>query len=238
MNVYNTADYIKYHEKFTADLTAAAETEEYFYGNIKVVCETYRSTLKEDGNEYSMESTLMRFFRENKENETGYEKFYECTCNEHFIKPYLYEYGGKKYAFFKKDLYGYVILNLESGEEYGYFPSDVLYPEPLKEGEKPSLKNFGEAFIITSAVILNDILILEGCYWACPYEYRLLSLNDYKTYPLSRKAKISDTIDNGLTVKDNKILARAYDENNKEKTYEFTYSGLAQRLKRSKTYDI
>ena len=222
MNAYGTEDYIKFHERGTADMNTAEDEREYDIGNLKVAYKKYFCTRIIDGNECNLETTLTTFFLDGK-------KICEYTCNEYFMKPYPYKYGGKRFVLFKKDLYGYTILNLETLEEYNYFPSDVLYPDN---------KNFGEAFIITDAIIFKDILIFEGCYWGGPYEYWLLSLKDYKTYPLSIEKKIYNIKNDGLIIDGSSVTILAESQDKKDLTLNFSYEELNTYLKLSKTYDI
>ena len=70
--------------------------------------------------------------------------------------------NGKHYLIFCTDLYGYSVLETESGQEMHYIPACV-HPE---EGQKAE-----EVLIWTSADYdpAHDLLAVTGCIWACPY---------------------------------------------------------------------
>ena len=71
-------------------------------------------------------------------------------------------HNGKHYLIFRTELYGYSVLEVESGQEMHYVPACV-HPE---EGQKAE-----EVFIWTSADYdpHTDLLAVIGCIWACPY---------------------------------------------------------------------
>lgn len=84
---------------------------------------------------------------------------YECDCTDvHDWQNSFYciTLRGKTYLCFRKTLYGFTFLNVDTlKEEYDYFPSQVL------EGN--------ESFIIVDAKSIGNIIIFDGCYWASPY---------------------------------------------------------------------
>ena len=85
---------------------------------------------------------------------------YECDfCDEHDYENDFYPIilNGQRFICFRKTLYGFTLINVDTlSVEYEYFP------EPVTRGE--------ESFIITEVRQLDNLLIFEGCYWACPYE--------------------------------------------------------------------
>ncbi|MBQ7847338.1 MAG: hypothetical protein IJ344_03540, partial [Clostridia bacterium] len=81
---------------------------------------------------------------------------------------------GRDYLFFKRTLYGFILLNAETLQTaYEYFPKKVL------EGE--------ESFIITEALSFGNFLIFAGCYWAAPYEYFACDPKSMRFFALSKK---------------------------------------------------
>ena len=85
---------------------------------------------------------------------------YECDfCDEHNYESDFYPVtlNGQHFICFRKTLYGFTLINAATlVEEYEYFPKSVIRDE--------------ESFIITDVKQLDELLIFEGCYWACPYE--------------------------------------------------------------------
>ena len=76
-----------------------------------------------------------------------------CTLFSHM--------NGRHYLVFREDLYGYSVLELESGRTLRYIPEESF---PLA-GER-----FQETFIWTGSRYDpgSNLLAVSGCYWACP----------------------------------------------------------------------
>lgn len=73
----------------------------------------------------------------------------------------IHHSNGRKYLVFRVDLYGYGVLDLESGRDFFYVPK-------------------GETFIWTS-VHYNpgtDVAAVEGCVWACPWSVIIVDFRD------------------------------------------------------------
>lgn len=79
--------------------------------------------------------------------------------------------NGKRYLVFRIDLYGYSILDLDTMKDYHYIPEESL--------------NGGEAFIWTGTYYNKDtnLLAVEGCYWACPYEVYVVDFSEPANLP-------------------------------------------------------
>ena len=82
---------------------------------------------------------------------------YECDrVNTENLKISLITVNGKKCLCFSKSLYGFVFLNIDNLQvEFEYFPENVFNNE--------------ESFIVVEARNLGNLIIFDGCYWACPY---------------------------------------------------------------------
>jgi len=87
--------------------------------------------------------------------------------------------NGKEYLIFRQDLYGYSVLDIDSGEKMQFFPSESL--------------NGGETFIWTDVEYnpLNNVLAVSGCYWACPSSTHLFTFDN----PMSEHQKFVDLIE-------------------------------------------
>lgn len=79
--------------------------------------------------------------------------------------------NGNSYLLFRRDLYGYSVLNLTTLQDFHYIPSDS-FPE-------------GETFIWVdvSYNIENNLLAVSGCYWACPSGTLLQDFSSPMTAP-------------------------------------------------------
>ena len=97
--------------------------------------------------------------------------------------------NGRHYLVFRIDLYGYGVVELESGRELHYIPA-AAYPE---EGE-----TFRETFIWTGADYdpQSSLLAVDGCYWACPASTMVLDFSDpLAEQPAERWFDVRDIID-------------------------------------------
>ena len=82
-----------------------------------------------------------------------------------FCTPIQYS-NGKMYLFYKEELYGYSVFDMESKEVFRYIPQESF--------------SGGETFIATDIYYnaTHDLIAAEGCYWACPVDTFLLRIED------------------------------------------------------------
>lgn len=87
----------------------------------------------------------------------------------HFCVALIQHGSGNEYLIFHIDLYGYSIMDMQTHEIAHYVPS-------------LSFNGKGETFIWRNPKYCaeNDLLVADGCYWACPYG---LEFYDF-TYPM------------------------------------------------------
>ncbi len=142
------------------------------------------------------------------------------------LKPQVFSVRGAEYIFFRKALYGYCIVDLIDFSEYNYFPSVVL--------------DGGEAFISCAVYCLNDLLIIEGCYWAVPYELCVLDTKSKKSIRLKDCPEFTGPA--GLLLEDNGV--RLY-ENGFGVTdgmtgieYRVDYAAIKQRIAENGATDL
>lgn len=78
--------------------------------------------------------------------------------------------NGNHYLIFRTELYGYSVLEVESGQEMHYVPACV-HPEEGQKGE--------EVFIWAGSAYdpNSDLLAVTGCIWACPYSTIVLDFS-------------------------------------------------------------
>lgn len=130
---------------------------------------------------------------------------YECDfCDEHNYESDFYPVilNGQRFICFRKTLYGFTLINADTlCTAYEYFPKCVI------EG--------GESFIITDVKQLDNLLIFEGCYWACPYECFVF---DYETKLFLNASKIYDVVSLDKTIVQNdELIIYGTDEKDFEK---------------------
>ncbi len=84
--------------------------------------------------------------------------------------------NGRRYLVFREDLYGYSVLEVETGRTMHYIP-EKSWPLDGRQGE--------ETFIWTNVAYdaATDLLAVWGCYWACPNSMVFLDFSD----PLSEQ---------------------------------------------------
>lgn len=101
--------------------------------------------------------------------------------------------NGKHYLVFREDLYGYSVLEVETGRTMHYIP-EKSWPLDGRQGE--------ETFIWTNVAYdaATNLLAVWGCYWACPNSMVFLDFSD----PLSEQ-------DCGCWVEMHEIMDPDYD---------------------------
>ncbi len=129
---------------------------------------------------------------------------YECDfCDEHNYENDFYPIilNGQRFICFRKTLYGFTLINIDTlSVEYEYFPKHVTHGE--------------ESFIITEVKQLDNLLIFEGCYWACPYECFAFDYDQKLFLNISKKCDLY-SLDKTELQGDNLVLCGT-DENDLE----------------------
>lgn len=218
-NCYGTAQYEKFRKEqldIGADCDWTPDEERYEqYGDYELSYNVYAPENKATDS-FAYNRGVLKVRRNQKE-------FYSCADIYEDSPTFFrfFTWKGNDYLIFRKDdLYGYTIVNLNTCEEYNYFPDAVLDREQ-------------ESFIIVDATLWNDVLLLDGCYWGCPYMYFLLDLNTYKTARLCERVT-----DNDKTVIEKNILTVRFDDEEEPKTHSFNYRDIEELLQNSDSYDI
>jgi hypothetical protein len=82
--------------------------------------------------------------------------------------------NGKNYLFFSTDLYGYSVMDLSDYGTYHYIPEASFIGE--------------ETFIWTNVMYCkgNNIIAVDGCYWACPSSIEFYDFSNPEEFPLKR----------------------------------------------------
>ena len=130
---------------------------------------------------------------------------YECDCcDEHNYENDFYPIilNNQRLICFRKTLYGFTLINADTlTVEFEYFPEKVFNDE--------------ESFIIVNVKQLENLLIFEGCYWACPYECFAF---DYEKKLFLNISKLCSVFFLDKTeVKDNKLTICGTDKSNLNK---------------------
>jgi hypothetical protein len=81
----------------------------------------------------------------------------------------IHHQNGRKYLLYRQDLYGYSVMDVESGQTVDFIPKSSFIPLGGKEIE-------AETFIWCDSKYCktNNLLVVYGCYWGCPFVFEFL----------------------------------------------------------------
>ncbi len=116
-------------------------------------------------------------------------------------RPIALTLRGKDCILLRRGLYGYTLLDADelSCPVLDYFPSAVL------EGE--------EAFIFCDAYALDDLIVLEGCYWASSYgQVFILDPKTGRALDLNAVADIADVAERSIVATPDALTVRDGEE--------------------------
>lgn len=162
MNVYDTPEYQSFRREFDEFFCAdcrdpsAGEARE-LAGGYSLRTEHYRSK--------SSQFTLSRHRLLDHRGETVYT--WDNIDNDGEFASLIPHANGRHYLVFREDLYGYSVLEVETGRGVHYFPDR-------------SWEKGWETFIWTGVRYdpRTSLLAVSGCYWACPNGTLLLDFSD------------------------------------------------------------
>lgn len=173
-NVAYTSEYLKtFSDTYLKAITpgCSVEEEQKELGNgISILSKTSIYMYYPDNSQiqhrvFGSENTIFR-------NNTEIYSF--KTINDDSRSKVFTHRNGHEYIFFKKNLYGYSILDLSAMRDFDYFPV-ASFP-------------VGETFIWCEPFYnpINNMIAVDGCFWAGPYGVILVDFND----PLSSSQQI------------------------------------------------
>jgi hypothetical protein len=167
--------------------------------------------LESDELGYSTRHSIAYVYRLHDENEeliSSIKCYYSVT-----LFQYIEHSNGFEYLIFRRDLYGYSILNLNSLKVFHYIPKVAILPDK-------------ESFIWTEVSYSgnSNFLAVEGCYWACPYEIMIFDISNPEKLPYPLIAKLNDddefaicgwkdghTLRYQISDEDDKVINREYE---------------------------
>jgi hypothetical protein len=135
--------------------------------------------------------------------------------------------NGKNYLLFSTELYGYSVLDLSDLSTYHFIPAE-------------SFKEHKETFIWTSVLYCaqNNILAVDGCYWACPSSTYFFDFSHPTKIPLKELYNSYD-MDDELNIdtdviplrwnNDGTIVLKCYIDEEGEKEVEKTIDVLSRK---------
>jgi len=156
-NIYGTTEYAArraYAEPvFAPEFKGEEETVQLDFG-YRLVQHAYSGQI----GQYRIHATENFLFAENGEE---IYRWRNIDDDAEFAKIIAHQNGGA-YLIFRVDLYGYGVLDLQTGQKFIHIPREK------------------ETFIWVDVNYnrTNNILAVSGCYWACPYSTVLLDFSD------------------------------------------------------------
>ena len=176
-NVAYSDDYLAYREQYTRVFGPD------FFQEEETIILSYKYTLIKRCYFGQFEHYFIRATENDLVNENG-EKLYTyrnlnddaefCTIINHK--------NGNQYMVFRSELYGYSVLDLSSLEDFHYFPRESLR---RLQGDTSAEETF--IWVQVHYNKINNILAVEGCYWACPMSILLI---DFSEPMISQKSLI------------------------------------------------
>lgn len=161
------------------NLSNIAYSSEYIDYRNEIINTVFNEKNKK-GEEIIEEDSLMLkvdyyFFEKNKKYYCAYTKVYNKEkillhnyfnlYDQHFFCKLIKHSNEHNYLVYKEDLYGYSVFEIDTNKIFNYYP-------------KATFTDHEETFIGTNIHhnIDNNIIAVEGCYWACPYDTFLLKI--------------------------------------------------------------
>ena len=186
--------------------------------DISINIDAYEAQKNIDGIIHSREKALVNLTKNNLTYQC--ELFEEHNFENSFFEVMLNE---RSYLLFRKTLYGFTLIDTESlCEFYNYIP------QAIKTGE--------ESFIITDVKQIGEIFVLDGCYWACPYE---CFAYDFKSKLFVNASNYLGIISlDEIAIKDNKLILYGIDNNKNDVTKEITSQELKSLISKNGKSEI
>lgn len=144
---------------------------------------------------------------------------YEFSCldyqqwEELFFRLTL---DGRDYLCFRKLLYGFTLLDIQTlTVTYEYFPMQVL------EGD--------ESFIVTDAKAFDHFIVMDGCYWACPYTYAVFDIRTRRFIDLYTYYRVWSE-EKGILITDDRVLLKCRTEEEESLELVLTYDDFCRLM--------
>lgn len=225
-NVAYTEEYQKhrksfeyiFNEKYKSDI----ERREFLNGKLTLET-TFYSDSSGEVTEYNMFASKTEVF------DFNINKVSEFTNINHSTDFFtLVEHSnGKNYLFFSTDLYGYSIMDLSDYSINHFIPEE-------------SFIDHQETFIWTQVLYCksNNIIAVDGCYWACPTSIEFYNFSNPDGFPLEKIYSSYDmedelNIDVDVTPvrwnDDGTFVLRCCDKDDSDNEYEKTIDILSRK---------
>lgn len=177
INVATTSEYLLLRDSFQWLFeTAGTKEEPIVLGSGKYQTEVFSY------NQYRTENGVKRHYcgaRVRVQDQNGRDITKFDMINEDRVFLELIEHqNGKEYLLFRKDLYGYSVMDIESGITANFIPQKSFMPLDGTTIEE-------ETFICCKAKYCktNDLLVIDGCYWGCPDDFEFYDFGNPMILP-------------------------------------------------------
>lgn len=172
-NVAGSKEYLDYREKFTwlFQLEPDSSVEQKLSSDFLLEIFSYHQEKINPSTgclaSYSAVKALLK--------DSGENLIKEIECiDDHFFAQIINHSNGKQYLIYNTDLYGYSVLDMSTLETADYVPYKSFFG--------------GETFIWCEKHYspVNDLLVVDGCYWACPWGLEFYNFSQPMQLPLHK----------------------------------------------------
>jgi hypothetical protein len=163
---------------YRIDINNIAYSPEYMDYRNKIINEAYNEKFKTGEETFEDDSLkiISEYYRTNGNEHCSKNKIYKSNNLVHeyfnlyhqdFFCEYIKYSNGMDYIFYKEDLYGYSVFEVNTKNVFNYYP-------------KATFSGKEETFIGTDIHynINNNIFAVGGCYWACPSDVFLIKIDN------------------------------------------------------------
>jgi len=176
-NVAYTQEYKQYRDSFEWVFENSGEHEESIVlGDGEYRAEVFNHTKKRIKNniEQHLCAALIIVYDKNGNEITRIKEIDEDLV---FINL-IHHQNGRKYLIYRQELYGYSVMDVESGQTVDFIPKSSFIPIGGTEIEM-------ETFIWCDSKYCkaNNLLVVYGCYWACPVLFEFYDFSNPMEVP-------------------------------------------------------
>jgi hypothetical protein len=164
---------------YKINIANAAYSPEYLDYRNKIINEAYNQKYKTGEETFKKNDGMKIISKYYLTKDKKYCEFNKIYKNNNLLHEYfnLYDHSffceyikysnGSDYIFYKEDLYGYSVFEINTKNVFNYYPTATF-------------KDNKETFVGLDIHynINNDIFAVGGCYWACPSDVFLIKINN------------------------------------------------------------
>ncbi len=172
-NVAYSKEYLDHRREFDSVFESPGRLEKSgILGNGKYSVDVFQHTQRKFIQKYGAEGdqSVIALRVKDRENNTVAEI---KAIDDHDFITLIEHRNGREYLIYRIDLYGYSVMDIASGMSVDYIPESSFMGEE-------------ETFIWVGIEYcpVNDLLVADGCYWACPWGFEFYDFSNPMELPL------------------------------------------------------